>query len=65
MLKAKIKKKSNYKKDPKKEREEERKKKGRVSKIKINYEGQFLIDSMLNDKIKKKYDKKMTRVNPS
>jgi hypothetical protein len=25
-------------------------------KIKINYEGQFLINSMLNDKIEKKYE---------
>jgi len=52
MLKAKIKKKSNYKKDPKKRKKKKERKKGRVSKIKINYENQFLIDSMLNDEIK-------------
>jgi hypothetical protein len=58
MLKAKIEKKSNYKKDPKKKEKKKERKKGRVSKIKINYESQFLIDSMLNDKIKKNMIKK-------
>jgi hypothetical protein len=58
MLKAKIEKKSNYKKDSKKKRRRKKEKKDRISKIKINYEGQFLIDSMLNDKIKKKIIKK-------
>ena len=64
MLKAKIEKKSNYKKDPKKKRRRKKEKKGRASKIKINYEGQFLINSMLNDKIKKN-NKKITRINPN
>jgi hypothetical protein len=52
------------KKTQKKREEERKKKKGRASKIKINYEGQFLIDSMLNDKIKKN-NKKITRINPN
>jgi hypothetical protein len=48
------------------EKREEKKKKEKMQcyetiiiikkKIKINYEGQFLINSMLNDKIEKKYE---------